>query len=394
MGVEESHTGQTRTQVHDYGGWIKMKKALLASTALVGAALLTAPASAGTVGSGDSLALKLNGYMWLQASILDADRSDTFGRGYVLRNADTEIHLNASNKADNGITYGIAIELETNTNATGGSDEAWMFFSGDFGRVEMGDQDDAINRMYVHAGQTNKGGAGAAGGLTSLNSVFNGVLNENFIQRSDWQPFTTGDATKLIYITPRFSGFQIGAAFTPDSGQGGSAYDTDNNGSNENIFGGTINYTGNFDDVGVSASISYEHGENDTPTNEDLEFFGVGAKLSFSGFSVAANYHDAHNSGKTTAATATGTDAGQYWAVGAGYGQGAWGVSTWYSQGERDEVTTKIKVTRWGVGAGYQVAPGLKITADYLGNEHKNRDGTAGTSEDSRGFALTSWFSF
>jgi len=371
-----------------------MKKALLASTALVGAALLTAPASAGTVGSGDNLALSLNGYWWFQASILDADRSDTFGRGYNMKVPGTEIHLNASNKMDNGITYGMTIELQTNTNSTGGSDEAWMFFSGDFGRVEMGDQDDAINRMYVHAGQTNRGGAGAAGGLTSLNSVFNGVLNENFIQRSDWQPFTTGDATKLIYITPRFSGFQIGAAFTPDSGHSGAANATDNDGSNENIFGGTLNYTGNFDDVGVSASISYEHGENDTTTNEDLEFFGVGARISFSGFSVGANYHDANNSGKTTAETATGTDAGSYWAVGAGYGQGAWGVSTWYSQGERDEVTTKIKVTRWGVGAGYQVAPGLRITADYLGNTHENRDGTAGTSEDSRGFALTSWFSF
>ena len=50
-----------------------MKKALLASTALVGAALLSAPAQAGTVGSGDNLAVSLRGVMFFQASFLDED---------------------------------------------------------------------------------------------------------------------------------------------------------------------------------------------------------------------------------------------------------------------------------------------------------------------------------
>lgn len=375
-----------------------MKKALLASTALVGAALLTAPAQAGTVGSGDNMAVKLSGVVWIQANTVDMDDSDGHGRGYVFRIPDTELHINASNTADNGLKYGVSIELETNTNAGNNGDEVWAHVSGDFGRIEMGDQDDVTNRMMIGSQQTNKGGAGSAGGLTSLNSVFYGSLNENFLQRGDWQPFTTGDHTKIIYFTPRFSGLQAGISYTPDAGQDGAEFsERDDNGSYEDILSMAVNYVGKFDDVTVSAAVGYETGEGDDggASKEDLQIFGVGARVDVAGFRVGANYHNANDTNLTTTETAAGEDSGSYWAVGVGYGQGPWGVSAWYSDGERDASSTvEIGVTRWGIGAGYAVAPGWKITADYLDNEMENKDGTAGNNEDSRAFSLTSWFSF
>ena len=76
-----------------------MKKALLASTALVGAALLSAPAQAGTVGAGDNLEVRLSGFMFFQAAFLDEDRQTGFGRGYRFSIPETEIHVNASNTA-------------------------------------------------------------------------------------------------------------------------------------------------------------------------------------------------------------------------------------------------------------------------------------------------------
>ena len=42
-----------------------MKKTLLATSALVGASLLAAPASAGTVGSKDMMNVSVGGIMWL-----------------------------------------------------------------------------------------------------------------------------------------------------------------------------------------------------------------------------------------------------------------------------------------------------------------------------------------
>ena len=70
-----------------------MKKALLASTALVGAALLSAPALAGTVGSGDNLEVRLSGFMWFQAHALDEDvaRHVALCVGFVLLVVDVEV---------------------------------------------------------------------------------------------------------------------------------------------------------------------------------------------------------------------------------------------------------------------------------------------------------------
>ncbi|MFT5181786.1 MAG: outer membrane protein OmpU, partial [Alphaproteobacteria bacterium] len=94
-----------------------MKKALLASTALVGAALLSAPAQAGTVGSGDSMSVSLKGLVFFQAVLRDEDQSAGYGRGYRLGIPEAEIKVTAKNTADNGITYGVEIEMEVNTDA-------------------------------------------------------------------------------------------------------------------------------------------------------------------------------------------------------------------------------------------------------------------------------------
>ncbi|MDH3738321.1 MAG: porin, partial [Alphaproteobacteria bacterium] len=149
-----------------------MKKALLASTALVGAALLSAPAQAGTVGSGDNLAVTLSGFMWFQASWLDEDNQSGFGRGHAFQIPETEIRINATNTADNGIKYGVIIELETNTDISNNGDEVYAQLSGDFGTVQLGDQDSATNTMLVGAFQAHKGLSGPFGGLGGLLPVF------------------------------------------------------------------------------------------------------------------------------------------------------------------------------------------------------------------------------
>ena len=378
-----------------------MKKALLASTALVGAALLTAPAQAGTVGSGDNLAVNLKGLIFFQASFLDEDQSAGFGRGYRMNIPEAEITIQASNTADNGIKYGVEIEMEVNTDAGNNADEAWAFFSGDFGRVELGDQDDASSRMIVGAHNATKGTASTSGGLTSHDSIFHSstkTAEDRFISRTDVQAFLTGDATKIIYFTPRISGFQGGASFTPDVGSNGADFgETDNGGDYENALGLGLNYVGKFDDVGFSAAITYATAEDDGngTVKEDMEVLAIGAKVDIAGFTVGANWHDMNETNLTIAEAAAGEDAGTFWAVAAGYSMGPWGVGAWYSDGERDaSATTEVSLTRWGIGGKYAVAPGWTVFVDYVQNEHENIEGTAGSNNGSRGFAITQLFTF
>ena len=407
-----------------------MKKALLASTALVGASLLSAPAYAGTVGSGDNLQVTLSGFMWFQAHVISEDVSAGSGRGYDFDIPETEIAINARNTADNGITYGVSIEIESNTDATANGDEVWAFVDGDFGRVEMGDQDDATNRMLVGAFQAHQGICGPFGGLGCLAPVFQGGGPEPaFISRTDWQVATSSDATKIIYFSPRFAGFQVGASWTPDLGGNGASFgERDDDGDVENVFGVGLNYTGKFDEVGFSASVLYEGGEadvNSVPDSaaavalhnlgvpgqlsnaggsmaaEDLEVIFVGAKVDYAGFTLGANYADFGDSLVSSSDNTAGADAGEYWAVAVGYNAGPWGVSAWYSEGERDTLasgataTQEEEVTRYGVGARYAVAPGWQVRADLAFLEWDNRAGSA-TSEDqdSTAFILTNMFNF
>lgn len=383
-----------------------MKKTLLASTALIGAALLTAPAHAGTVGSGDNLAVRLSGFMWFQANVLDEDISAGSGRGFDFDIPETELHINASNTADNGIKYGVSIEMEVNTDATNNGDEVWAFLSGDFGRIEMGDQDDATNRMLVGAFQAHQGICGPFGGLGCLAPVFQGGGSEPFmIARTDWQVGTSSDRTKVIYFSPRFSGFQVGASFTPDGGGNGASFgETDNDGDFEKMIGLGINYTGKFDDVGLSASVLYERADDEDAagadnTMEDLEVLFIGAKVDFAGFTVGADYRDNNDSLRSTAAVTAGADGGQWWSVAAGYKMGPWGVSAWYGAGERDASTTVTEeITRYGVGGRYAIAPGWQVRADLSFLEWENRGGTASSTanpdQDSTAFILTNMFNF
>ena len=394
-----------------------MKKALLASTALVGAALLSAPAQAGTVGSGDNLAVTLSGFMWFQASWLDEDNQSGFGRGHAFQIPETEIRINATNTADNGIKYGVIIELETNTDISNNGDEVYAQLSGDFGTVQLGDQDSATNTMLVGAFQAHKGLAGPFGGLGSLLPVFHvqhvSSARRQVLARTDWQNTTTTDATKIIYFSPRFSGFQVGASYTPDSGSNGASFtEPDNDGDFENVIDLGVNYTQKFDDFGISVSGLYQFGEDEPvngPTNapvEDLNVWYIGAKADFAGFTIGANYTDFGDTHLTSAQTAAGDESGWYWAAAVGYQQGPWGISAWYSEGETtygngSSADVDETITRFGVGGRYAIAPGWQIRADYNYIEHENIAGSTSvnssapfTTNESQAFILTNMFNF
>lgn len=387
-----------------------MKKTLLASTALVGAALLAAPASAGTVGSKDAMSVTLGGTLWFSVSVYDEDVSAGNGRGYRFGVNESEIHIGAKNTADNGITYGVNVELSGGAADGTAADEAWAFLDSDsWGRLEMGDQDDVTNRMRLGSQNAHKGLGGPTGGLGSNLTLFNGFGGEGMGARADWDNNTTSDDTKVSYFTPRFSGFQLGASVTPDTGivsGTGGLLDTDNDGDFENVVSLGANYVGKFDEVGVGISATGQWGDDEVGAAEssDLEIWGVGGKVDFAGFTLGAHYSDFGETAITLANALAGADAGSAWSVGLGYQAGPWGVSAWYTDHSKDNATTspagalESELTRIGFGAGYTVAPGWLLRADLEFISHDNISGGTGvgttTDNDGRGFMLTNMFIF
>jgi len=389
-----------------------MKKTLLASSALVGASLLAAPAMAGSVGSKDAMSVTLGGTLWFAMGIYEEDVSAGRGRGYRFGVNEVEVYVGASNTADNGIKYGVNIELNAGGADGSGADEAWAFLDSDqWGRLEMGDQDDVTNRMSLGSQNAHKGLGGPAGGLGSNLTLFGGFGAEGMGARSDFDNVTTSDDTKVSYFSPRFGGFQLGASLTPDtgitSGTGGLT-DTDNDGDFENVVSLGANYVAKFGEVGVGLSVTGQWGDGESASGsalaaEDLSIWHVGGKVDFAGFTIGAHYNDFNDTSLTPAVTALGADAGDTWSVGVGYSSGPWGISAWYTEHNKDNSSaspagaTSTELSRWGVGMGYTVAPGWMLRGDleFISHDNPSTAGVGATTDnDGAGFLLTNMFSF
>jgi hypothetical protein len=386
-----------------------MKKTLLASTAIVGASMLAAPAYAGTAAAGDNYTVTISGVYWHQINSLDEDISAGHGRGYKFNTPEAEVYVDAKATADNGITYGVSLELNAGTDDTTGADEAYaQISSSSWGTVQLGDNDGAANQMKIGSFQANKSGVGTLGGLTALSSAFHNQF-PGFLVRADWDAaiLAGGDASKVTYFSPRFAGFQVGASLMPDSGVNGlSATERDDDGDFENTVDVGVNYSGKFDDFGVFVGAAYTFGDAEGNTSgtgtaslerEELEVFTIGASVNFAGFVVGADYRDNGESGIAKTAAAAGADAGTWWSVGVGYGMGPWGVDAHYALGEQDNASTaasgETEVTRYGLGVSYAVAPGWRVTGDYELIDHENISGGT-TDNTAQAFMLTNFFSF
>jgi len=378
---------------------MKMKTLLLGTSALATALVIGTAAQAGTVGSKDAMSVTLGGEFRFYAGVADQDVSAGRGRGYSLNVDESEVWVEASNTADNGILYGVSIELNAGAADTSAADEAYAFIDSDvWGRLELGDNDDATDRMYVESDDALVGRLGPDGDATDFFQFGTGggiAATGNSI---------TGDATKAIYFTPRFGGFQAGASLTPDTGVAsgtGGLLEADNNGSFENVIGLGANWEGKFDEVGIVLSLTGEFGDAETASGADnigdVETISVGGKIDFAGFAFGAGYVDFAEASQTQAQQTAGADAGSYWTVGGSYTTGPWGVSlNWFesSKGNTTGVSdTDIEII--SLDAAYSVAPGWDLQAALHLIEADNINATAvPVNNEGTVFLISNQFTF
>src|SRR6516225_773979 len=115
-----------------------MKRLLLASTALAGAVGVITSAAAQQLTTDSPFTVRIDGFMSFRGGIVSESNKTSVAApfGNAMRNAaaqtngradafrtDTEIHITASAKADNGLVYGMYVEIEAdpalNTLTTG-----------------------------------------------------------------------------------------------------------------------------------------------------------------------------------------------------------------------------------------------------------------------------------
>lgn len=342
-----------------------MKKILLGTTGLIGAALLASAASAETP------KVTLGGFSDFQAGWVDNDLADDNSIGF--RN-DNEVSVRVDGKTASGLGYGAVIDLEadiTGDNQNEGLNAArtYTYLDGNWGRVEMGGNKSAASTMRVDASTI----AVATGGINGdwvnfVNSAGTNVGTAAFISTSKLQTEhgalgllgdeSTYNATKITYYSPRWSGFQIGGSYTPDTeSRGQVANRLDAAGAN-NVFNLGLGYETQFSGgTKLALSATGEWADGDIAGGDDIEGYNFGALVGFSGFNIAGSYGIWDETG------VAGVD-GDYWTAGLGYDMGPVGLSATYLTSSLDTGAGDNDFDNIVLGADYKLAPGLTPYAE------------------------------
>ncbi|MCY4034218.1 MAG: porin [Hyphomicrobiales bacterium] len=365
---------------------------------------------------------------------------DEFFDSPLVRMGGSEVHFTATRRLDNGIEVGGRVELEGFTEDDQ-IDETYIWMEGGFGRLQVGAENGASYLMHYSAPWVS-----AVNGVDSPNYRYAAVTGA----RTSTQTLLSSDANKITYFTPRFSGFQFGISFTPNSsnrdGEQNSGAPSDSveevmrtdsdYHTLENIVSAGINFARRFGDVSLGASAGWESGTNNAVwRNSDSELVGfekdplnwhIGGEVSLSGFTFGGAYHRGEGFGSNASIRSAldcryintqGVEEGTLtcqdrsedlelttWAVGARYAVGPWSVGLGYldsvaegypaplrgSDGTWESLTQEARgdaeTQVIEAAVSYEAVPGVTFTGDI--NFYEDSDGNGNDLESVGGGIL------
>jgi len=368
-----------------------MKKALTATTALVAAGVVSAgPAAA-------QIELRLDGYMNNFFGFGEVDNDDdNVDRNPTNLFSDGEVWFVGEYTADNGITFGANIQLESFGTTPDHVDENFAFIEGSFGRINVGSENTAAYLMQYSAPE-----AGApinSGWLTSFippsddqTAAFRHPSISTFLDYGN-------DENGISYFTPRFAGFQLGLTYTPTidgSGDGSNEpADTDCSGEGNtcdgsNGFSVGLNFVESFNGFDVAVAGGFRTATeavseanpaaattaNPSPTSQSatdqLYQYSAGLNLGFGGFTVGGSFA-LEDSDQATE--------GHSWDAGVSYSTGPITVAATYFQSESEgsagtDGEDELRAAK--VAINYTLAPGIITSGTLLYAEWEDEDNNA-----------------
>ncbi len=367
-----------------------MKKLLLAGVAM-GSVALAAPAHA-------DVELEVGGYFKGYGVFIDQDEvpgSQTNDFDFI---RDTEIHIGGETTLDNGLTIGTHFELEADGADSANVDESYVYFSGDWGRVNFGAEDGAGYLLQVAApsADSNIDGIrqfvqpvnyGVLTGLTGINAANQGV---------DYDMDPTGKADKLTYLSPIMNGFQAGISLSPDtdaSASLGGVGQDDQPGTIGMTYEIAARYEGQFQNVGVIAGAGYSHGDEEAAAagSDDRDAFNVGLDLDISAFGLGVSYSE--DNGGVDSAT---NDDEETLVIGADYTTGPFKIGLSYFDQDNSYAVKDLETVRYTGGVVYNYGPGMSFrgSVSYIEHEATNIGGTGVNDVDSTSFVLGTQINF
>jgi hypothetical protein len=380
-----------------------MKKALLATTALVAMTAL----SAGEASAAEKIKLGLGGYMEFTAlgTSVHYDRNgQTLGnaRGRVAEGFeifdDIEVFFTGSTTLDNGITISVQIELEGQTDGDQ-IDESYMTISGNFGSIILGSENMPNYKMHYVAPTVSRAAVvswdydgGAAGRATGFGGGTALAQDDSAFAATEGR-FFANDPQHVAYYTPRVAGVQLGIGWAPDNSQvnnyDGPAGTQFRNGLSlganfvQNVMGTNVALSGGYIEwfeppANARASCARTDCSDGAP-----RLWQAGLNLGWGGLTIGGSYSQTNYKYRTTATQSTESWTAEY---GVQYKTGPWGFSLGGLHSQAEGLTNGANDRRehelWRIvgAATYDLSPGVVLHANI---NHDNQDGEQVTSDSS-----------
>ncbi len=296
-------------------------------------------------------------------------------RGHGLKQ-DVVVVFTGESELNNGLVVGAAIELEGQTVSDGQIDDTIMYIRGNFGELRVGDTDDAriiksvtgpeASDVFIADARTHESLSFSNNPLTQLTGFGDNVSGVNSTLLA-----VEPAGTKLIYLSPSFAGFSIGASYMPDAtsdrqNNGGLTETDDDAGENSQSLSLAISYDGKWHSTEIQASAGFTDSNNETAGADDVRAWQAGLNLGFGSFGVGGSY------GKLENGLGDGLDADIYSLSGV-YNTGPYKFGLGWSHGNYQVTSAREpELNTVLLSASYAMGPGITLDAAVQHDSYDN----------------------
>ena len=311
-----------------------MRKYLLSTSALTGAALLSSVAVAD---------VSISGYMEWEMISGDTDFATTDGTSMAINN---EVNIDFTNKTDSGLTITFNTDLDTDSGAV---DDNSMSISGGFGKIVVGQTDGVEDIMAISADM-----------LVAEEHNMGAVDTDNDIMLATGSQLD-GNANGISYYLPAMGGLTAGITYK-DSGA--------NTSTDTTAFGATYA----METTGAAITLAYTSATTEAAT-QDSDATTLGVQIVMSGITFVANQATV----ETTTDDETGNSFGASYTLPSGITLGA---TTMKSEDDgATDLGEEYTVNHYELV--YPVASGLSAVINVSDYDYKTGAGNAEKTADS-----------
>ncbi|NJO34193.1 MAG: porin [Rhodospirillales bacterium] len=195
-------------------------------------------------------------------------------------NGTARLILNAERVTPGGLVYGIRAELDTGNRVAEElqRDETYIYVAGEFGRLELGEQDGPADTVSYHAPVV---------GL--------GQIRGDFVRYTGTlallSPFDTSDAPKVVYLSSPQRGLRFGLSYAPEYSSNEDNPNPRARTIQQNAFEAAVAYQTTIGDWAGGVSMAYVGAEADPITERaDIDSWSVGLQFSRNELSIGGAF--------------------------------------------------------------------------------------------------------